>query len=150
MKKLLPFLVLIFVVFYTSCKKPEAFTYRDLKNFRVSNFGLDKSRVSMDLVFFNPNYYGVDLKKVDSDIYIDSTFAGKFLLDTTIHIAKNAEFTIPASFDVDMKTIFKNTLNLLISNEVLVGARGTTRVGKGGIFVTIPFQYEGKQKLNLF
>ncbi len=104
----------------------------------------------MDLVFFNPNYYGVDLKKVDSDIYIDSTFAGKFLLDTTIHIAKNAEFTIPASFDVDMKTIFKNTLNLLISNEVLVGARGTTRVGKGGIFVTIPFQYEGKQKLNLF
>lgn len=150
MKKALPFLILFFILFSSSCKKPMGFQYRDVKNFHLENFGFKKSRVTMDFIFFNPNSYGVDLKKVDGDIYIDSNYAGKFLLDTTMHIARNAEFTIPAGFDIEMKTIFKNAVNVLTGNEVHIRAKGITRVGKGGIYVTLPFQYEGKQKLNLF
>ncbi len=104
----------------------------------------------MDFVFFNPNPFAVDLKKVDCDVYLDSNHVGKFLLDTTMRIAQNAEFTLPASLDVDMKNVIKNSLSLIMNNEVLIGARGTTRVGRGGIYLTIPFNYEGKQKLNLF
>lgn len=104
----------------------------------------------MDFVFFNPNNFPVDLKKVDCDVYVDSNYVGKFLLDTTMHISRVSEFTLPASLDVEMKNILKNSLHLLINNEVLIGARGTTRLGKGGIYVTVPFRYEGKQKLNLF
>lgn len=150
MRKLLPFLILILIALSISCKKPEAFIYKDLRNFRVNTLGMNKSRVSMDLVFVNPNKYGINLKTVNGDIYIDSNYAGQFLLDTSMYIPKNAEFTLPASVDVEMKIIFKNAVNVLIGNEVLVGAKGTTRVGKGGVYVTIPFQYEGKQKLNLF
>jgi len=51
--------------------------------------------------------------------------------------------------DVDMRNIFKNTLSVLFSREVLIGAKGTTRIGKGGIFVTIPFNYEGRHKVEL-
>ncbi len=104
----------------------------------------------MDFVFFNPNTFPVDLKKVDCDVYLDSNYVGKFLLDTTMHISQASEFILPAGLDVDMRNVFKNSLNLLINNEVLIGAKGTTRVGRGGIYVTIPFNYEGKQKLNLF
>jgi LEA14-like dessication related protein len=150
MKKVLPFLVLMFVIFSYSCKKPVAFQYRDLKNFHLQNFGLDKSRVSMDFVFFNPNSFPVDLKNVDCDVYLDSNYVGKFLLDTAMRIGGASEFTLPASLDVEMKNLLKNSFNVIFSNEVLIGARGTTRVGRGGLFLTIPFQYEGKQKLNLF
>jgi LEA14-like dessication related protein len=150
MKNILPLLFFIIVVFSYSCKKPEAFQYRDLRNFQLQNFGLNKSRVSMDFVFFNPNAFPVDLKKVDCDVYLDSNYVGKFLLDTTMHIAESSEFTLPASLDVDMKNVLKNSFNLLVSNEVLIGAKGTTRLGRSGIYLTIPFQYEGKQKLNLF
>lgn len=149
MKKTLLLLLLV-VIISVSCKKPQAFIYRDLRNFKIDNWGVSKSRVSMSFVFFNPNNYGVNLKKVDCDLYVDSSYVGKFLLDTTMHIPKSAEFALPASFDVEMKNILKNTVNVLIGNEVLVSARGTTRVGKGGVYITIPFQYEGKQKLNLF
>lgn len=103
----------------------------------------------MDFVLFNPNTFSVDLKKVDCDVYLDSNYVGKFLLDTTMHIPQSSEFILPANLDVDMKHVLKNSFNLLISNEVLIGAKGTTRLGKGGIYVTIPFHYEGKQKLNL-
>lgn len=104
----------------------------------------------MDFVFFNPNNYGVNLKNVDCDVYLDSNFVGKFLLDTSMHIPQSSEFILPATFDVDMKNVLRNSASLLLTNEVLIGARGTTRVGKGGIYVTIPFHYQGKQALNLF
>jgi LEA14-like dessication related protein len=132
-----------------SCKKPQSFDYKDIRNFKVNNLGFEKSKVSMDLVYFNPNNFGVNLKNVDCDIYLDNTYVGKFLLDTLMHIPKNAEFTLPASMDVDMRNIFKNTLNVLFSREVLIGAKGTTRVGKGGVYVNIPFNYEGRHKVEL-
>src|SRR4051812_16856685 len=143
MKKLLPLLFLVFMLFGLACKKPQAFQYRDLRNFHLENFGLNKSRVSMDFVFFNPNNYDVNLKNVDCDVYLDSNYVGKFLLDTTMRISQASEFVLPASLDVDMKNVITNSLTLLVSNEVLIGARGTTRVGRGGIYVTIPFHYEG-------
>ena len=131
-----------------SCKKPQGFDYRDIRNFKVSDWGFDKSTVSMDLVYFNPNKYGVNLKHVDCDVYIDKRFVGKFLLDTSMNIPREAEFTLPARMQVDMKNIFKNTFNVLFSKEVLVGAKGTTKVGKGGIFINVPFNYEGRHKVD--
>ena len=126
------------------------FQYRDVRNFHLQNLGLQKSRVSMDFVFFNPNSFPVNLKKIDCDVFVDSSYIGKFLLDTTIHIGRTSEFTLPVNLDVEMKDILKTSFNALISNEVLLGARGTTRVGRSGLYLTIPFRYEGKQKLNLF
>ena len=150
MRRLSLLLLLLIVTFiYSSCARPRAFEYRDLRNFRVENWGFDKSRVAMDLVFFNPNNYGVNLKKIDCDVFLDNNYVGKFLLDTLIHIPKTAEFGIPARFDVDMRNIFKNSINAVFKKEVVVGARGTTLAGKGGFYITIPFHYEGKQKLNL-
>lgn len=132
-----------------SCKSPKAFIYRDIRNFKLNNLGFTKSKVSMDLLFFNPNSFNVKLKKVDCDLYLDSNYVGKVVLDTLMLIPRSSEFSLPASFDIDMKNLFKNSMNLLFNKEVLIGARGTSRVGKGIFFVTIPFNYEGKQKLNL-
>lgn len=150
MNKLLPFLAFVFSFLSFSCKKPTAFDYRDVKNIRIADLGLNTSRVSMDLVYYNPNSFGVNLKNVNCEIYIDSNYLGKFTLDTMMHIPKTSEFTLPASMQVNMKGLFKNSINLLFNNEVTIAAKGTSRVGKGGFYVTIPFDYQGKQKINLF
>ena len=149
MRKYLSFIILLTVVF-ASCSKPQGFEYRDLKNFKVNNWGFDRSNISMELVYFNPNSFGVDLKKVDCDLYLDNNFVGKFSLDTLMHITRNSEFSLPATMEVDMSNILKNSVNMLFSREVLVGAKGSTRVGKGGIFVNVPFNYEGRHKVDLF
>lgn len=149
MKKLLPFLCFISLVSFFACKKPVAFTYKDIKNIRVESFGVN-TKVSMDLVYYNPNNYGLNLKNVNCELYIDSSYLGKFVLDTLMHIPKGSEFTIPASMQVNIGEVLKRSVGLLFNNEVTIGARGTTQVGKGGFFVTIPFNYEGKQKINLF
>ena len=104
----------------------------------------------MDLVYYNPNGFGVDLKNVDCDVYVDNTYLGKFQLDTLMHIPRMAEFTLPSKVVVDMKAVLKNGLNLLFSKEVLINVKGTTRVGKAGFYKTVPFDYEAKHMLSLF
>lgn len=112
--------------------------------------GFDKTLLSLDLVYFNPNGFGVDLRKVDCDVYIDNSYLGKFNLDTSMHIPRKSEFILPSRIAVDMKAIFKNGLAMLFNKEVLINVKGTTRVGKAGFFKTVPFNYEARHKLSLF
>ena len=150
MKKIGLFALLLGILTTYSCQKPQGFEYRDLKNVRVQQAGFDKTNLSIDLVYFNPNSFGVDLKKVDCDVYIDNNFLGNYKLDTTMHIDKRSEFTLPSTMAVNMQGVFKNALTVLLSNEVLVTVKGTTRVGKAGIFITVPFNYEARHKMKFF
>lgn len=135
---------------FFSCQKPQSFDYRDIRNVRIEKAGFDRSTIAMDLVYFNPNNFGVQLKHVDCDVYVDKNYLGKFVLDTTMNILKKSEFVLPSKIDVDMKNIFKNTLNAIFGTEMLVEVKGTTRVGKGGIFISVPVNYSGRHKLELF
>jgi LEA14-like dessication related protein len=132
-----------------SCSKPQGFEYRDVKNITIQQLGFNKSTIKMDLVYFNPNKFGVDLKHVDCDIYIDKNYLGKFILDTTMHIDKKSEFALPSTIQVDMKNIYKNSLTVLFNQEVLITVKGNTRVGKSGIFLNMPFNYEERHKISL-
>jgi len=132
-----------------SCRKPESFEYRDVKNFKIDSLGFEKSTVSMDLVCFNPNNFGIDLKNINCDVYVEHSYLGKYVLDTAMHITKRSEFAIPSRMQVDIRNLFRNTLNSFFSNELLLEVKGTTRVGKGGIYITIPFYYSGRYKFNL-
>lgn len=142
--------LLILFAFIVSCKKPESFEYRDLKNFKVDSLGFEKSAVSMDLVYFNPNNFGVDLKEIDCDVYVEHNYLGKYILDTTMHIAKKSEFSVPSHMQVDMRNIFKNTVTSFFASDLLLEVKGTTRVGKAGIYITVPFSYSGRHKFSFF
>ena len=50
----------------------------------------------MKLVYFNPNSFGVNLKRIDCDVYVDHNYLRKYLLDTVMHIAKKSEFVVPS------------------------------------------------------
>jgi LEA14-like dessication related protein len=148
LKKLFLFSALILLL--AACQQPQGFDYRDVKNIKLENIGFDKTILAMDLVYYNPNGFGVDLKKVDCDVYVDNSYLGKFQLDTLMHIPRKAEFLLPSRILVDMKAVLKNGLNLLFSQEVLINVKGTTRVGKAGFFKTVAFNYEARHKLSLF
>lgn len=143
-------LYLVIVLFAAACAKPQGFDYRDIRNFKIEKLGFDKSTVSMDLVYYNPNNFGVQLRKVDCDVYVNEKFMGKYLLDTVMTIPKKSEFTLPSRMQVDMKNAFKNTVSVLFSKDVLVKVKGTTRVGKGSLFINVPVNYEGRHEFELF
>ena len=142
--------VVLVAVLAAGCREPQSFEYRGMQNLKIDSVGLVSSKVSLELIYFNPNNFGVDLRHVTCDVYINHNYLGKYVLDTLMRIPKRSEFLIPSGMLVDMKNIFKNAFGALFSNEVLVELRGTTRVGKAGIFINVPFNYSGMEKFSLF
>jgi LEA14-like dessication related protein len=150
-KKLLQlFFLLSIIIFFASCKKPQGFEYRDIKDFKIDSIGFEKSTISMNLVYFNPNNFGVELKHVDCDVFVNNNYLGKYQLDTLMHIAKRSEFIMPSTMQVDMRNLFKNSLNAFFAQQIQLDVKGNTRLGKAGIFINVPFTYSGIQKISLF
>ena len=132
-----------------SCSTPKAFEYKGLNNVKVNNVGFEYLDLSLNLVYFNPNNFKVDLKKVDCDVYIDNRYLGKYALDTLMHIPKKQNFELPSRMRVDLGGVFKNAFSLLMNKEVLIKVKGKTKIGKGFIFIDVPFSYETRQTISL-
>ena len=147
--RLTVYLFLITLVM-TACNKPQSFEYRGMQNLKIDSIGLESSKISLELVYLNPNNFGVDLRNVNCDVYINHNYLGKYVLDTVMHIAKRSEFSIPSSMNVDMKNIFKNAIGTFLSRQVLVEIKGSTKVGKSGFFITVPFTYSAMEKFSMF
>ncbi len=147
MKKLFLFFVLATLIIATACNKPQGFDYRDVRNIKIEKLGFDKTSLYMELVYFNPNNFGVTLKNVDCDIFINNNFLGHYALDTSFKIEKRSEFVLPSRIAIDMKNIYKNALSVIFNKEVDVNVKGTARIQKV-INLTIPFDYKGKHKLS--
>ena len=112
--------------------------------------GFSQSVLSMDIVYFNPNGFGVDLKNVEADVFVENSYLGKFQLDTLMHISRKSEFVLPTKIQINLSEVIKNGVNLLFNKEVNIKVIGNSRVGRWGIFKTVPFNYEAKHTLSLF
>lgn len=133
-----------------SCSTPKAIEYRDFSNFRVQKLGFEKSQVKMDLRYYNPNNFGLQLRQTDIAIEINGTYLGGATQDYQINIPKKSDFTIPLVVDLEMKNLLKNGWTSLTNKEVTVKVSGKVKVGKANIFISYPIAYEGKHRLSFF
>lgn len=145
MKMLLPFLAMIILASCTSVKDPE---FRRVENFKVKDFGLQEVTVGFQVTYFNPNKFGVTVKEAVADIYMDSVYVGKFAQDSLVEVGGNSNFSIPLSGKLTLGTALKMDLQNIGSRKIYLKADGSVKVGKAGIFVTKPFDYEGNHSLN--
>lgn len=112
--------------------------------------GFGASAIKMDLIYYNPNNFGLQLKRTDLDFYINGNFLGHSSQLLQITIPKRADFELPLQVDVDMKNIYKNAFTSLFSEEVTVKVTGRVTVGKANVFKSFPVDYEGKHRFSIF
>ena len=145
--KLLNFVLLLTIL---SCASPKALEYKTFHNFSIQKFGFNSSTIKLDLEYYNPNNYGMQLKNSDLDIFIDGNLLGHSSFDTLITIPRKDTFILPIKFDVDMQNIYKNAWNTLIGKEVLVRLTGKLKIGKANVFMSLPVNYESKETFSMF
>ena len=133
-----------------SCAAPKALEYTTYKNLSIEKLGFSNSEVKLDLEYYNPNNFGLQLRKTELDIFINNNFLGHSSFDTLLNIPRRDTFLLPIKFAVDMQNLFKNTWNTFAGNEVLIKVTGKLKVGKASIFMSMPVNYEGKYKFSLF
>ena len=152
MKTLLS-LITVFSIFLASCgnmsdiREPE---YRDIRDIRLIEAGLLKSKAGMDLVYYNPNNFGVTLTDARGDVYVDGHFLGKFEVPENVSVRKNAEFVVPAVISVDMIGAIKNQRDLWKKKEAEIRIEGFARVRKAGFSKEIPLKYASIQNIEKF
>jgi LEA14-like dessication related protein len=129
-----------------SCATPKELEYRTFKNLTIEKIGFSSSAVKMDLVYYNPNNFGMELTNTDLDVFINNNYLGRTSQQYQVTIPRGEEFSIPIKIDVDMKNLLKNGLTTFLTNEVMVKLAGTVRVGKLNVFKTFAVNYEGKQQ----
>jgi len=128
-------------------KEPE---YRDIRNIRLINLGPLQSTAGVDLIYYNPNNFGVQVATARGDIYIDSSYFGQFELDEKVQVKKRSEFILPATVKVDMISAIKNHRDLYKKKEALVKIQGTAMIKKSGFSKEIPINYEHIQNIERF
>jgi LEA14-like dessication related protein len=140
MKKFFPIVAATLVVL-ASCggsnnvQEPE---YRDIRNIHLINLGPLQSTAGVDLVYFNPNNFGVQITAGAGDIYIDNNYFGKFELGEHVQVKKRSEFILPAVVKIDMIGMIKNQRDLFKKKEALVRLEGTATVKKMGFTREVP------------
>jgi hypothetical protein len=149
-KTLAPLLAIIGLLLMTSCQEPKDLEFREFKNLSLDKMGFAASALKVDLVYYNPNNFGLVLQMSELDIYVDSTFLGHSSQDLQVAVPRRDIFTIPLRIDLDMKNLFKNGLMTLINKQVLVRAVGTVKVGKAGIYKNFKVDYSTTQAFSLF
>jgi LEA14-like dessication related protein len=151
MKFILPVLTFSLFVF-SSCgsnnvKEPE---YRDIRNIRLINLGPLQSTAGVDLVYYNPNSFGVQVSSGQGSIYIDSNYFGQFELDEKVQVKKRSEFILPTTVKIDMIGALKNQRDLFKKKEALVKIEGTATVKKSGFTREVPIKYEHMENIERF
>jgi LEA14-like dessication related protein len=140
------------IILLTSCgtsniREPE---YREISEIKLVEVGLLQSTAGIDLVYYNPNNFGVQLSEARGDLYVDNAYLGRFSLEEKVQVRKRSEFIVPAIIKLDMIGALRNQQEILKKKEVLVRVEGTARVKKAGISRDIPLKYEGMQNIERF
>jgi len=143
-------LFVLAVLFMSSCRTPQDLVFRDFNNLALDRLGFSASILKVDLIYYNPNNFGMELKRTELDIYVDSTFLGHSSQELQVAIPKRDVFTIPLKVDLDMKNLFKNGLTSLFNKTVNVRAVGTIKVGKAGVYKNFNIDYTSEQEIPLF
>jgi len=148
MKRLLLFLVPA-ALFLVSCqsgniREPE---YREIQNVHIEDVGLLQTTAGFDMVYYNPNDFGVQLTNARGDIYIDNMYFGKFGIKDKVAVGKRREFIVPALIKMDNISAIKNHKEIFQKKQAMIRIEGFATVRKAGFNKEVPIKYEGIQDL---
>ena len=143
-------LIAVLIMILPSCREPKSLEFREFKNLSVDKLSFAGAALKIDLVYYNPNNFSLQLNRTDLDIFIDSTFLGHSSQDIQVAIPKRRDFTIPLQVDLDVKNLLKNGITSLLNKNVSVRVLGSVKVGKAGIYKSFPVDYTSVQNFSLF
>lgn len=148
MKKILlafaPFLFVLVSCKTGNIKEPE---YREIRDVRIKDVGLLKTTAGLDIVYYNPNSFGVQINDAAGDVYIDDIHLGRFDLDEKVEVKKRREFVVPALIKINNLNAFTNHKDIWNKKQAKIRIEGKARVKKSGFSTEVPIRYEGMQDI---
>ena len=138
----------IVILFLSSCQEPKSLVFKEFNSMALDQLSFAGAAVKINVVYYNPNNFGLQLNRTDFDIYIDSTYLGHSAQDVQIAIARKSNFTVPLRVNLDVKNLLKNGITSYFNRNVAVKVVGSVRVGKAGVYKSFPVNYTSMQNFS--
>ena len=140
--------LLLLSILLSSCQKPKDLVFKEYKNLKLDKVDFTNASLLVDLVYYNPNNFSLQLSRTDLDIYVDDTFLGHSSQNVQITLQKNKDFTLPLKVALDLKNLLKNGITGITSmfnKDVKVHFVGTIKLGKAGVYKNFKVDYTSVQ-----
>lgn len=145
--QLLAGIVLVYTL--SSCSKPQPPQYAGYENFRLEKASVSNSILATDVKLYNPNSYNLQLKSADLEVYFNDKFLGRSTLDSLITLPAKDTAMFPVRMQASAKDLLSNGAKILMNPDVKIRITGNAKAGRGGIFINVPINYEGIQRIDL-
>lgn len=122
--------------------------FRDIGDVTLIETGLLKTTVGANMIYYNPNNFGIKLSSARGDVYLDNMYFGTFDLAEQVQVKKHAEFVLPVMLKIDNISALKNNVDIFKKKEALVRIEGHALVNKAGFSKDIPIRFEQVQNLD--
>lgn len=138
-----------FLFILGGCSKPKSPDYLGYEDFRVEKVGVKNTVLSTRVKLYNPNAYALKLKSASIDVYINNDYLGHSSVDSLITLPGKDTTFVPLQLTASAKDIISNTLKVWLNPDVKIKITGMARAGRGSLFVNVPINYEGVQRIQL-
>ena len=142
-------MVSITAALLASCSKPLAPRYLGYQNFRLAKASFGDNILATDVRLYNPNNYALQLKSASMDVYFNNSYLGHSALDTLITLPGKDTTLVPLQLQAKAKDVLSNALKVFLNPDVKIKITGSAKAGRGGIFLNVPIDYEGTQRIEL-
>lgn len=142
--------VAIFMMLLASCSKPEPVSFAGYRNVRFSNHGFSTGIIQMDVAFFNPNPFPMKIKETALQVLINQKPFGQITQDSASLMPPKDTFLMPVSFRINLVNLLQKVMSSSSHDSVALEATGNCKIGRSGIFVTLPLHYKSKEMFRMF
>ena len=150
MKQLLTLISLmaLFVLLQSGgCNDVKELEYKGIENTRLQSLGLNNTSIRIELKYFNPNKFGIDVKETNLNIYLNDKFIAVADQPEKTQIPKKSDFIFPVTAHFDPIKVVGMAFKSLLSGKSKVGLHGTAKLGKGGVYIRVPVDIEEQVSL---
>ena len=138
---------LMFLASCSSSKNLQQPEYRDIRNVKLIKMGVLQTTAGVDLVYYNPNDFGIQLTEARGDVYIDNMYFGRLNISDKVTVHKHQEFIIPVELKMDNISAVKNHREIFKKKQAVIRIEGFATLTKAGFNKEVPIKYEGIQDL---
>jgi LEA14-like dessication related protein len=149
--KIISTLIVASVLIFSACNSAKNVSepeFRDISDVRVIETNLLKTTAGANMIYYNPNNFGIELSAARGEVYVDNAYFGNFALDQSVHVKKNSEFVLPVTIKIDNISALKNHSDIYKKKEAMVRIEGRALVSKSGFSKEVPIKYEQVQNLD--
>jgi len=116
----------------------------DIADVEIRKLDLKGVNLTAHVRLENPNGYRIHVKDPDVDLYLNGTFVGKGMLDSSLVLDRRSSriYVIPLHAEFKGANLLMMMLGGALSGELKIGAKGTV-VGQAGLLrKRFPFEVE--------